>query len=209
MRTGPGRVVAVALAVGLSAACTSTIPPSDAPSNSSGSPFGLGSPQVAASVTPRTEASATAPPSAPEATETPASGKRSCLEGIPSYLPEGFRLRERSLGTETSPGVGRIYEDPARPFEREIYVLSGGLRGEGVVGAPTGRRAQLRGQDVDILFNEHGDDQIVYVIEGSTEEPCHLYEVIGVGLTEEEFERVVRGIGWHEPDDAGTVGRTV
>ena len=95
--------------------------------------------------------------------------------------------------------VGRIYEDPARPFEREVYVSTASLvRGHGIVGTPTGRFVEFRGQQVEVLYESTGRDHIVSVIEGSADQPCSQFTARGVGLTFQEFERMVASITWTE-----------
>jgi hypothetical protein len=72
------------------------------------------------------------------------------------------------------------------------------VRGHGIVGTPTGRFLEFRGKQVEVLYEPDGRTYVVSAMEGPADQPCSGLSAMGVGLTFEEFERMVRSITWTE-----------
>ncbi|HXG39676.1 MAG TPA: hypothetical protein VNJ28_01925 [Candidatus Limnocylindrales bacterium] len=133
---------------------------------------------VAACGTPEPEVLASGAPSAE-------AGLCSVME--PTFLPEGFSLRSREV---VGRGVVETYEDATG--ERSISLLSG-VGGE-TAGTRTGRRIRIRGHEVSELFVRETDTRFAVWLERDPAEPCHQYTVIGVGLTDSEWDALLAGI---------------
>lgn len=93
--------------------------------------------------------------------------------------------------TQDGRGVLVVYRDASG--QRELSFLSGIPLDPHDAGTPTGRTVTIRGHEAEVFWSEP-DTQWVLWIDESQDEPCSRYSVIGVGLSEEEFLKVLAGV---------------
>jgi hypothetical protein len=123
----------------------------------------------------------------PEGEAPPAREGSSCPEVEATYVPAGFEVAER---VQDGPGILVVYRDATG--QRELSFLSG-VPFDGHGSQPTGKVLTVRGHRVEVRRSEPDTLSVVWQ-ERPVEEPCHLYAIIGVGLPEEEFLKVLAGV---------------
>jgi hypothetical protein len=109
----------------------------------------------------------------------------------PGYVPPGLERVERSLTGDSPKGVLVVYRD--RSGNRELSFLSG-VPSEPHGGTAAGQ-VTVRGHRARVLVDEAVGTRLATWLEGPAGEPCAQYTVTSVGLTAEEFDRVVAAIG--------------
>lgn len=167
MRVGRGGWLLLALVL-LLAGCTASSPGGEASPRGGASPTGSPADQ---------------PPTSGQGSQEGAS----CPELRPTFVPEGFQVAER---VRDGPGILVVYRDASG--KRELSFLSGIPSDPHGAAVGTGRKVTIRGHEVEV-FRSEPDTQWVLWRE-SQDGPCPSYSVIGVGLTEEEFLKVLAGV---------------
>lgn len=105
-------------------------------------------------------------------------------------MPSDMNLAER-LVLESGIAVRAIRVQYRGDGPRELTVLSG-VAGE-IPGSDTGTRRTVRGHEASIS-SASGDTFIARWLEGPEGSPCSQYAVVATGLTEGEFEEVLRSL---------------
>lgn len=88
-------------------------------------------------------------------------------------------------------GILVVYRDASG--QRELSFLSGVPFDPHGAGVGTGEKVTIRGHEVEV-FRSEPDTQWVLWFDQSQADPCRSYSVIGVGLSEEEFLKVLAGV---------------
>jgi len=112
-----------------------------------------------------------------------------CPEATVGSLPNGMRLTSRSFA-ESGAGATAIRAQYVAGA-RELTLLSG-VAGE-IPGTDTGVRRTVRGHEAAIREGL-GDTRIAVWLEGAEGAPCSQYAVVATGLSEAEFEEILRSV---------------